>query len=158
MSLNPLEFREIMRSYATGVTVVTTVTKGQPLGITINSFSSVSLDPPTILFCLGNKRYLSPAIMECEQFVVNILAEDQQDLSKFFSQSFSDDSMAEEAKQRKFFKDEELGILEGTLGYLICKKETMIPVADHFIVLGRVIHVAQQQPKNPLIFFNGRYL
>lgn len=154
MSIKPLEFREIMGRFATGVTIMTTVDQGNPVGLTINSLTSVSLTPPTILFCLGKTRSVSSAFTKCEQFIVNILAQDQRDVSSYFSQSFSSNSII----NKNFFENSEKGTLKGTLGYLVCKKENMIPVGDHFIIIGHVIEIVRGEEKDPLVFFRGQYV
>ena len=83
MSFDSRLFRKALGTFATGVTVVTGLTpKGVPVGVTVNSFASVSLDPPIILICLDNNTGCLKAFCEGERFVVNILSENQQDLSE----------------------------------------------------------------------------
>jgi len=97
MNIDPKAFRQALGNYPTGVTVVTTVdADGTPRGLTANSFTSVSLDPALILVCLGKTTASHPVFMQAERFAVNILAEDQREVSALFA-SKSPDKFAQAA-------------------------------------------------------------
>ncbi|MCH7551180.1 MAG: flavin reductase family protein, partial [Proteobacteria bacterium] len=135
MTFDSRQFRKALGTFTTGVTVVTGLTpKGVPVGVTVNSFASVSLDPPMILICLDNNTGCLEAFREGERFVVNILSENQRDLSEEFS-----------GPQEHKFKDRALEtwdsgcpILPGCLSNLECTRLDVLEGGDHLIVLGRV--------------------
>ena len=85
MSINSKDFRSVMGTFATGVTIITTIDKGKPKGITANSFTSVSLEPPLVMFCLGKDSTNFEAFMSSNFFAVNILSVHQEELSNKFA-------------------------------------------------------------------------
>lgn len=153
-SFDNRQLRDVLGSFTTGVTVVTTRDKdGTPHGVTANSFSSVSLDPPLVLWsqALLSKSY--PAFRDSEHFGVNILAENQVALSNHFARSQFD----------KFSgTPHSLGlggvpILEGVSAHLECVKVAAYPGGDHVIYMGRVERI-KNAGRRPLAFMSGRYM
>lgn len=146
--------RNALGWYATGVAIVTTRLEGQaPVGLTINSFSSVSLEPPLVLWCLDKKSETVPAFNLATHFVVNVLREAHQDLSSRFSR-----------KGRHAFDgvDVELsphGIptLREALAHFECEIEARHDAGDHIILIGRVIHFDHVEEGSPLLYHRGRY-
>ena len=89
--MDPAEFRDALGCFATGITIVTAVgPRGEPVGITASSFSSVSLDPPLILFSLNRRAYSLRAFLSTQSFAVNVLREGQGALSERFAQALED--------------------------------------------------------------------
>ncbi len=147
-------FRQLMGCFATGITVVTARNKeNEPVGITINSLTSVSLDPPLVLFCLDRKAQLYPIFRQASHFAVNILSEDHQDFSQYFA-------YAHHPKPKNMWDKAQDGLplLKGTLGWMICKMHKIHKAGDHDIFVGEVIKLHKRAgQKNPLLYFHSRY-
>jgi len=143
----------VLGHFATGVTVITAVSDGQPAGLAVNSFTSVSLEPPLVAFCAAKSSTTWPAIQRAGSFCVNILAEDQEDLSRRFAMKGGD----------KFrgvgWRAGESGspILQGVLAWLDCVTEAEHDAGDHLIVVGRVLGLDVFRERGPLVFFRGGY-
>jgi flavin reductase (DIM6/NTAB) family NADH-FMN oxidoreductase RutF len=137
------------------VAVVTILTlEGEPRGMTVNSFTSVSLDPPLVLFCVNRASRLFPAFTDAAAFAVNILTEDQRGLSRRF---------ARQGLDRFGELPHTLGaggapILTGSLAVVECVTDSVVPAGDHAIVLGRVTGAAAEPDRPaPLVFHDGAY-
>lgn len=154
MSFDSRLFRKALGTFATGVTVVTGLTpKGVPVGVTVNSFASVSLDPPIILICLDNNTGCLKAFCEGERFAVNILSENQQDLSEEFA-----GPQEHNFKDRAFETwDSGCPILHGCLTNLECTRLNAFEGGDHLIVLGRVDRIEHADGRRPLLFYQSAY-
>ncbi|MCW9035348.1 MAG: flavin reductase family protein [Alphaproteobacteria bacterium] len=147
-------FRDALGRFATGIVVVTgEMPDGSPIGITVNSFSSLSLDPPLILFCLGKTTEKLKAFIEGENFVVNVLAEDQMDISNIFAKS-QDDSFNQ---VKHDFGEVGCALIDGALAQLECKKHEVHDNGDHYIVVGEVVSISTPNDSDPLLFFKGGY-
>ncbi|GAA4903270.1 flavin reductase (DIM6/NTAB) family NADH-FMN oxidoreductase RutF [Stackebrandtia albiflava] len=167
--------RRVLGHFATGVTVVTTTdASGAPVGLTVNSFTSVSLRPPMVLWCLQRTSRSRAAFQRSGHYAVNVLAEDQRDLAGRFA-----GERRHGAGERRHGAGEpghgadgepdrfagvgwQLGvagqpILDGVSAWLVCRLQgTGIPAGDHIVLFGRVLaHRAGQAP--PLVFAHGRY-
>jgi flavin reductase (DIM6/NTAB) family NADH-FMN oxidoreductase RutF len=145
-------FRSALGSFATGVAVVTARdADGSPAGITANSFSSVSLDPPLILWSpkRGSRRF--PVFAEAPSFAVHVLSRDQQALCDHFvrNQAGFDAVTWSEGP-------EGLPLLDGCLARFLCRQEAVLDGGDHAIILGRVWQAARRDGA-PLVFQGGRY-
>jgi flavin reductase (DIM6/NTAB) family NADH-FMN oxidoreductase RutF/DNA-binding IclR family transcriptional regulator len=153
-SFDKRQLRSVLGTFTTGVTIVTTRTAdGKTHGVTANSFSSVSLDPPLVLWCqaLTSKSYSS--FIESEHFVVNILADDQIEVSNHFAKSRED-------KFAGIDHQEGLGgapVISGSAAHLECVKVAAYPAGDHVVFIGRVERVGQSS-RRPLAFGGGRYM
>jgi flavin reductase (DIM6/NTAB) family NADH-FMN oxidoreductase RutF/DNA-binding MarR family transcriptional regulator len=145
-------FRRCLGQFSTGVTVVTTVFNGEPCGMTANSFSSLSMNPPLVLWSIMNTSRSLSAFATSKHFAVNVLAVDQVD----FSQRFAS------ALEKKFetidWRPGVLGspILPDILSSLECELETTIQGGDHVILVGRVRRYARYAG-SPLLYAQGRY-
>jgi flavin reductase (DIM6/NTAB) family NADH-FMN oxidoreductase RutF len=148
------DLRRVLGTFVTGVTVVTTADdEGGFHGVTANSFSSVSLDPPLILWSQAVKSHSHPAFFKAERFVVNILAEDQIELSNRFAKS---------SPEKFAGLDVDIGLggvplLRGCGAWLQCRVVSRVPGGDHTIYIGEVDLIGQAERK-PLVFGNGQYL
>jgi flavin reductase (DIM6/NTAB) family NADH-FMN oxidoreductase RutF len=153
MAIDQRHFRDVMGQFATGVTIVTTVVDGVPHGITANSFTSVSLDPPLMLFCLGKSSTNFDAFMTTSSFAVNILAVDQDKLSTHFAM-FEGDRF-EGTKWDAW----ETGapILEGVIAAADCTLETRHDAGDHVIIIGRALRSENLSEATPLVYHRGKY-
>ncbi len=148
------ELRRVLGAFVTGVTVVTTTDgEGRFHGVTANSFSSVSLDPPLVLWSQAIKAQSHSAFFKAERFAVNILAEDQIELSNRFAKSSTE----------KFAGlDVNVGLgsvplLRGCNAWLECRVVSRVPSGDHTIFIGEVDSIERAE-RNPLAFGNGQYL
>ena len=152
--MNPELFRKILGNFATGVTIVTTCDgAGRPYGITVNSFTSVSLDPLLVLVCLHNEVAELNSFLESKVFAINILSAKQVHLSDHFARSGVD-------RTRYLNWRGALGapLIRGCLACLECELETTCPGGDHTILIGRVAEGRlSRKPRDPLLFYEGRY-
>lgn len=153
MPIDKNELRRVMGHFATGVTVITTLNKdGQMLGLTANAFSSVSLDPPLCLIAVDKKAESYGSFEESRVFTVNILASDQEALSRKFA--VSGGNKFEGVAYR--IGANGAPILDGALAYIECKLYAAYDGGDHTIYLGEVQQAEITEGK-PLLFFRGGY-
>ena len=150
---DPRALRDAFGAFATGVTVLTTrQDDGTPRGMTANSFSSVSLDPPLLLVCLAKSAHSCNAFMQAPHFGVNILGEDQRAISGLFASRAVD----------KFDQCDwapglaEVPLISGALGHFVCAREKLVDAGDHIVLIGRVIDFARFEGA-PLGYFVGKY-
>lgn len=156
-------YREILGRFATGVTVVTTLDRGPdgpaPFGTTVNAFSSVSLDPPLVLVCVGRERSIHPVIRRTGRWAINILGEEGQRLSDCFAGAPS--SLPRSAFCGAAYRTGITGapILEDAIAFLECELERSLDAGDHTVFVGRVV-AAGSVPHHelPLLYYRGRYL
>src|SRR5690606_33056649 len=133
--IDPTTFRRLMGQFATGVTVIT-VQRGDLMhGMTANTFTSLSLDPPLVLFCVGRSARMAGLLDGADGFAINILATDQEEVSRHFAgRNFEIGSGVELLQQGPVAP-----LVPGCLGSLSCTIEEMHEGGDHWIVVGRVI-------------------
>ncbi len=154
MSVGPDTFRDALGRFASGVCVVTTTSNGDaPAGVTISSFTSVSLDPPLVLFCIGRRSTSFDAFLACTAFAINLLSAGQEDISELFA-SQRPDKFAGIAWQKGA---NGCPLLSGCLGTLACDTVAVHPGGDHFIVVGKVVRFSGSSDDEPLLRFRGRY-
>jgi len=155
MSIEQREFRNAVGCFATGVTVVTTLdSNGAKVGITANSFSSLSLDPPLILFCIDSKINSFDAFENCANFIVNVLNEEQQDISNNFARS-SDEKWEGIMHD---FGENGCPSFANAVAILECRKHAIHEGGDHLIVVGEVTHIKYDSGnKRPLLYYKGSY-
>jgi 3-hydroxy-9,10-secoandrosta-1,3,5(10)-triene-9,17-dione monooxygenase reductase component len=146
-------FRTVLGQFATGVTIVSALDDGEPVGIAANSFSSLSLDPPLVLFCVSRTSSTWPRIESAGVFAVNILGEEHQDLSKLFAQKGAD--RFSHTPWRPGVSG--APVLEEAIAYLDCSLEAQYAGGDHKIIVGRVLDLDMREGARPLLFFNGVY-
>ena len=146
-------FRDALGEFATGVAVVTArAADGQPVGVTINSFASVSLEPPLVLWSLGLQSPALAVFETCSHYSINVLAADQIELSQRFSQSQSDRFAGIDWKVGAG----DTAILPGCSAWFECRNEIRHPGGDHLIFVG-LVESFRREEKSPLIFHGGRY-
>lgn len=154
MIIDDKVFRQALGCCPTGVSVITTLSsQGGPVGVTIGSFASLSLNPPLVLFCLDNANAHLSSFRENGAFVVNILAEGQQSLSNRFG------SRTGQGWDGLDFTawDDGLPKLSGCLANLFCRITEEIDGGDHKIFIGRVENVISTENGDPLLYFRGSY-
>ena len=147
------EFRNVLGHFPTGVTAVTAVNNGKPIGMAIGSFTSVSLEPPLVAFLPGKESGSWKEIREAGSFCVNVMGQDQMEVCGV---------MASRAEDK--FADVEWSpagagspIISGSIAYIDCDIEMIHDGGDHDIVIGRVLKLEVMDSKSPLVFFQGNY-
>jgi len=154
MPVDPIQFRHVMGHFPTGVTVVTTKHDGRMHGMTANSITSVSLEPVMLLVCLGREARTALAVQKTRHFAVNILREDQEEISRRFARPYQDHFEGLEVEEGP----DGLPLLPGCLAYVACRVHDIVGAGDHDIVLGKVDHCAVgANGGSPLLFFQGGY-
>ena len=154
MAISSDEFRKVMGLFATGVTIVTVRQgSGAPWGFTANAFTSVSLEPPLVLFCVGHSGDSFPIVAAAEYFAVNFLSDVQAELSRRFA------SKQPGRFEGVEYRDGAYGapLLADCLGYVECRKTASHAAGDHTIILGEVLAAAGAHDGDPLLFFQGAY-
>ena len=154
MSLDGREFRNALGRFATGVCVITaTNAQGKAVGMTANSFSSVSLAPPLVLWCLQNGSEVYDAYSAPGSFAINVLALEQEDLSNFYAKK--GDHLMEEEHYRLGRNGAPL--VHNALVNFECELEATHEGGDHLIIVGRVLDMASRPTGSPLLFHAGSY-
>src|SRR5215207_1568531 len=166
MEPRPDDFREVMGHFATGISVVTTfepdaegASSGKPAGITVNAFSSVSLQPPLVMVALDRRRFITPMVRTAGRYAVNVLAGDQQALSDCFAH-------APVSPGRELFCGAAwhpgptgLPLIDGSIATLECTIVETFSAGDHDLFIGRVDSMQQERDgAAPLLYFRRRYL
>jgi flavin reductase (DIM6/NTAB) family NADH-FMN oxidoreductase RutF len=154
--IDPRAFRDVAGQFATGVTVVTAVYGRNVRGMTANAFTSVSLSPPLVLVCIDHNASMHPWFEAASAFAVNILSEDQQEISRYFAKHSDHGDPMGGIPHRPG----DLGspIIEGALAWMECEVEQRYDGGDHTIVVGRVRAMDTPSPDGaPLLFFRGQY-
>ncbi|MDX1507853.1 MAG: flavin reductase family protein [Woeseiaceae bacterium] len=153
MTDDPQAFRRALSSFATGVAVVTARdAHGEPIGITINSFNSVSLDPPLVLWSVAKDTGNYDSFVSAEHFAVNVLGKDQKNLCDRFAQT------GESSLEVQVFTEGTHGVpvLAEYAACFECRTEHLYDGGDHTIIVGRVL-AFEDHETDPLIFYRGRF-
>jgi flavin reductase (DIM6/NTAB) family NADH-FMN oxidoreductase RutF/DNA-binding IclR family transcriptional regulator len=152
--IDPRELRQVLGAFVTGVTVITTIdAAGLSHGLTANSFSSVSLDPPLVLWSQALTAYSYPVFRDAERFAVNILADDQIDVSNRFARAGADKFGLTRVRAGRG----DVPLIEGCSAYLECRRVAGYPAGDHMIFIGEVERI-ERTGRRPLVFGSGKYL
>ena len=150
-------FRDVAGRFATGVTVVTWRSRGAYQGLTANAVSALSLEPTLFLVCIDDSSSKYSALSEAGRFAVNVLAADQEEVSRFFAQSTPEqgDPMGGFAYRTS---DQGSPLLDGALAWLDCTTQAVLDGGDHKIFIGAVEGCAIEDPvRAPLLFYGGEY-
>lgn len=156
-SLDTAALRAVLGRFSTGVTVVT-ADAGVPCGMTANAFTSVSLDPPSILVCVNRNAAIYHAVRKAGCFAVSVLSAGQEDLARYF---------ADRSRPRGTAEFEAVGwspapltgtpVINGSLAWLDCALTTSHDGGDHEIFLGAVLAVGSGTARDALVFFDGGF-
>ena len=152
MSLDQDAFRAVLGRFASGVTIVTVLgANGRDYGMTVSAFSSVSLEPPLVLVCIGEEASLKPMIAEATHYGVSILASDQEPLSRRFA------AHGERFDGIGFTRGENgMALIDGALAFMECRIVARHRAGDHTIVVGEV-EAASVEDARPLLYYRGGY-
>ena len=155
MPVDPKAYRNTIGAFATGVVVITTGTEDENYGVTVNSITSVSLDPTLLLICLDLTSLTRNAILRTNHFNVNILSHDQEQIARFFASKQIDQTWFEDLHCTK----DRLGspVIPGCLAYVECVVTDCHEAGDHTIVLGRVEEARLTDEVRPLVFYRGAF-
>ena len=149
-------FRDVCGNFATGVSVVTMVGEEGPRGLTANAISALSLDPTLFLVCVDLGATSYPVIDQAGKFAINLLADDQEDVSNFFAGTTSPDNPMGDNEYR--MSDLGSPLIEGSLAWLDCRTHSILDGGDHKIFVGEVASCEIARPDaDPLLFFRGKY-
>jgi flavin reductase (DIM6/NTAB) family NADH-FMN oxidoreductase RutF len=152
-SVDPVVLRRTMGRFATGVAVITTSLRGEPHGMTVNSLTSVSLEPPLLLVCLTEGTRTAEAVRESGRFAVNILGARQESVSNTFARGGADHFAPLRAQADL---SEPSLLLPGALAHAVCRVQRTVPAGDHLVVFG-LVEQAGYRDGAPLLFFGGSY-
>jgi len=151
---DPRTLRDALGSFATGVTIVTTLAAdGTPVGLTANSFASVSLDPALLLVCVANTSSSLPSLLAAQHFAVNILHIGQQPISNRFTRK-DEDRFAATACQPGLHA---IPLIAAALANFECERFAVHEAGDHRVFIGRVVRARFDRSRDPLLFYRGRY-
>jgi flavin reductase (DIM6/NTAB) family NADH-FMN oxidoreductase RutF len=154
MTIDPREFRDALGCFATGIAVATArAADGRPVGMTINSFASVSLDPPLVLWSIARTATGFAAFRDAGHFTINVLREEQRAVSVRFAGQ-ADDRWEGIAVERWTTG---APVITGSLAVIECTTEAIHEGGDHLILVGRVLRLASDRSGRPLVYFAGRY-
>jgi flavin reductase (DIM6/NTAB) family NADH-FMN oxidoreductase RutF len=146
------KFRFVMGHFATGVTILASRDhKGEPVGLTVNAFTSVSLDPPLVLVCVHKEAEAHGSILQAGHFGLSILTREQAGLALTFATADP-----EERFEGLLFEEGPTGspLIPGAMAWVDCRVEESYPGGDHSVILGRVV-ACEAEGGDPLLFFKG---
>ena len=147
-------FRDVLGHYPTGVVLVTAIgPDGDPVGMIVGSFTSVSLDPPLVAYLPTLSSFTFGRLRQAEKFCINVLSADQEDVCRTFA-GRGEDKWAGVAWSPS---PGGAPILDGAVAWIECTTESVTEAGDHFLVLGRVCNLGVLNPVAPLLFFQGGY-
>jgi 3-hydroxy-9,10-secoandrosta-1,3,5(10)-triene-9,17-dione monooxygenase reductase component len=150
---DPQRFRQVLGHFATGVTVITGIDDGEPVGFACQAFTALSLEPPLVLFCPSRTSTSWPRILRAGDICVNVLAADQSALARKFGVSGPDKF----GGVATIPAPNGAPILRGVLTWAACTVETVHEAGDHFVVIARVRELGECVAGDPLLFYRGRF-
>ncbi|MEM1138549.1 MAG: flavin reductase family protein [Pseudomonadota bacterium] len=158
MTVNEQDFRDALGRFATGVTVVSCLEEGgdpgreRAVGFTANSFTSLSLDPPLVLWCIDKLATGYRLFTETDHFTINLLSSEQKSLAMRMANAADNGLQADEWMPGGHGQP----LIRGSIGALECARETLFPGGDHTIIVARVL-AAHGHEGEPLIYFKGQF-
>jgi flavin reductase (DIM6/NTAB) family NADH-FMN oxidoreductase RutF len=147
------DFKEALSQWGTGVTIVTTCWEGRNYGVTINSFTSLSLDPLLILFGLRQQSSVHEIFCKAPFFAVTILSDKQAQLSEIFTHS----SQVSWSEIPFYMSSQKCPLFRDSLVSLECQSFQTYAVGDHEVIIGHVVETYQGDEKKPLLYFQRQY-
>lgn len=152
-AVDSAKFRQVLGHFPTGVTVIAAAPDGEPAGLAVGSFFSVSLEPALVGFCVGHSSSTWPRIEQAQAFCVNVLGDDQEEICRRFATKDGDKfaaigwSPAATGSPR----------IDDVLAWIDCRLEAVHDAGDHLLVVGRVVELDVGRERGPLLFFRGGY-
>jgi 3-hydroxy-9,10-secoandrosta-1,3,5(10)-triene-9,17-dione monooxygenase reductase component len=148
------DFRSVLGHFATGVSVVTALDQSEPIGLTVQSFCSLSLDPPLILLCPARTSTTWPRIEARGKLCINLLAEDQEHLARQFAKPGTDKFAGVGWSPTATTNSP---LLEGCIAWIDCELTAIHPGGDHVVAICRVLDLSARSDLRPLIFFKSGF-
>ena len=152
----PDDFKAAMSSWASGVAVVTTNDNGMLYGITVSSFTSVSLDPPLILVCIADTNRMPAMIRHSKCFAVSVLRADQEDASRYFATPGREPTAGFVVVEGGWTALQQ-PIVKDSLAHLVCELHAEHDGGDHVVLIGRVVHAESDPTAAPLLYWRRGY-
>ena len=146
-------YRTVLGHFATGVALITAFDGDEPVGMACNSFTSVSLEPPLVLFCAAKSSSTWPRIQAAQKWAANILAEDGEQVCRLFAEKGADRF----AKIAYGTGRTGAPILEDAIAYVDCETVAEHDAGDHLLVVGKVVELGYAAEGKPLLFYRGGY-
>src|SRR6266480_1286532 len=157
MNVTQADFRKALGYFASGVTVITVDCEGEVQGMTANAFTSVSLDPLLVLVCVDQKARTHAHLHSKKRFGVNVLAENQRNISQYYARPGDTHQRAEREAGARFDRTTHgTPVLNGALAYLECRLHTAQDAGDHTIFIAQVEEVLVREG-DPLLYYRARY-
>ena len=151
--INKSNFKKTLGKFATGVTVICTNDNNQIYGITVNSFSSLSLSPPLVLFSLGKNSSSINSFLKSKYLSINILSKEQKKVSNHFAvHNHPDDNII------FFVGKKNTPLINNCIANLECKLIENLKKGDHHIFICELINIKHDDKKRPLLYFNSKYI
>ncbi|MEO6688975.1 MAG: flavin reductase family protein [Dokdonella sp.] len=150
-AIDPQVFRGVMGRFATGVTVVSFVRDGEPAGMTVNAFMSVSLDPPLVLVSVRRQSSFTTHVEVGTRYGVNVLSEAQEHLAPHFAGRPSEGVVV------PFSDHQGTPLIEGSLAHVIARVVDVHEAGDHLLYIAAIEHLWHGPEVRPLIFFSGKF-
>ncbi|TFC80560.1 flavin reductase [Cryobacterium sp. TMS1-20-1] len=151
-AIDPLDFRKVLGQWPSGVVVVTGMVDNEPIGMSCNSFSSVSLDPPLVGIFVASTSSTWPGIRDSGSFTINVLASHHEELSRNFSRRGVD-----RFRDVLWSRRPSGPALDEAVAWIECELFAELETGDHTLALGRVTAIEMQDGLEPLIFHRGQY-
>jgi 4-nitrophenol 2-monooxygenase / 4-nitrocatechol 4-monooxygenase, reductase component len=145
-------YREAISHFATGVTIITTLKDGKPVGMTASAVASLSLEPVLLLVCISNKIATHEAIEQSQKFVVNVLGEGDGDLAMRFATPVPDRFAGLELRT-----EFDLPVIKSAIAHFVCDVHERFPGGDHSIFLGGVVDCSFSAESRPLLYFKSKF-
>ena len=145
-------YREAISHFATGVTIITTLKEGKPVGMTASAVTSLSLEPVLLLVCISNKISTHEAIEQSQKFAVNVLGEDDGELAMRFAMPVADRFLGVELRT-----EFNLPVIKNAIAHFICDVHERFPGGDHSIFLGEVVDCSFAPESRPLLYFRSKF-
>jgi len=153
MDADPAAMRTVLGHFATGVAIITALDGDEPVGMACNSFTSVSLEPPLVLFCAAKSSSTWPRIQTAKKWAANILAEDGEEICRLFAQKGADRF----AHMSHTPGRSGAPLLDDAIAFVDCETVAEHDAGDHLIVVGRVLELGYDPESKPLLFYRGGY-
>ncbi|HWE64811.1 MAG TPA: flavin reductase family protein [Chloroflexota bacterium] len=151
------QFRRALGSFATGVTLATTVAGGEWHGVTANAVMSVSLEPPLVLLSIQQATRMHAAIAASDRYALNVLAADQEPIARYFADSTVTHDTDAFARFAHHIGRTGVPLLDGTLAAVECRIVGRYAAGDHTLYLGEVVHLEIGDDQPPLLYFRGAF-
>lgn len=151
MEINAKLFRSTMGLFATGVTVISYLSDGEPTGMTVNAFMSVSMEPPLVLVSVRKQSRFNDMVRVGVCYGVNFLAESQQAISTHFG------GKRDETLRVPYVYSEETPLVLGSLAHIVARTTAVHEAGDHRLYVAQIEHLRLGEQRKPLVFFSGKY-